>query len=1052
MPVQQYVSYPYVMSSKGLQQRYTIDRMGDHCYWNHGNAESRQENSIASRLGHIAITTNGTNNSPLADANIVTLARLKGLSQGYRYAGAGQNLYRSTDATNVYTKINGSALFSGNPFSSAVYRPTNSSYPYIFFADSQQMQKDNGSLSQTQQWGIFPPTAPPQLSLLQFEDTIIDGFDDPPADYSSSGFSSGPASITIVNTTLGTAITSAPGIFTVTPGSMTNIIPNAHLTVGAEPSVIVISTTATTFTAYFNNNHAASDVVSNMALEGTVPASTKAAIQRAGSFDFSMLGGSAATDSDQFNIGLSFTEPPTQVLILFDVGDGSFTQSYYYAIIEGTVFTGTTAFQEIQVSRGSFIPVGQAGLAGHSWANVNAWQIQVVNGTSITTGTFNDFYFFGGAGPNVSDGVDYDYRITFYNINTGVESGPSVVMVETNWAAPISQPVLVNWSDAVTGVTLDPQITHVRLYRRGGTLPNQWLQVAQVPIGTNTFVDTLSDQDIAANNILDVDTAPPITSTLPVPVNTTLGADVTAGSVQTVALASTLNVYPNQVITVDPLTSSPETVIVRSVSGSNITAYFQLNHNSGAIVQATTRTGAPAYIATIAFDQAWVAGDPNNPNLLYYSDRFNPESFPLENYLEIGTPSDPIMGIVEWNGQLYVFTVNTVWNILGVGLGSTVPLPYKTAADHGLAAPFGFTVTEGEIFYQSFGGIYAFTGAASNYVSEPIEWIFTYQFISDSISRPVPPMNPTFVSQTIMAYYQNEVYISYVGIDGNRYRVIWHKIYKRWRNDTIQANAMIVQEDLYTFLFARTNGMIYQDRTGNYDSNGYSGGLPQNDPLNFNLQTAALDLGMPKNFKVFNEFTVDIDTGGQAVAITLWFDYGLTPVSLGTVNTTGRQQVDFQIQSGQGQLSLNVSAQFTGTISGVTTNPITVYEVHIRATPEAELRRSYDSYLMDFGSPDYKIWKQGWFEYMSLDAAGITFSCYVEGKSTPSFTFNLPQSLTRASLRVRFPATKGRVSRWVATSSSDFRLYSDSRIEYNRVTKDKGYTLLPLQRESPQQP
>jgi hypothetical protein len=64
-----------------------------------------------------------------------------------------------------------------------------------------------------------------------------------------------------VATTLGTAVTAAPLLQTVTPAAMTGIVPGSRLGIGTVASsvfeiVTVVSTTSTTFTAYFNNNHA----------------------------------------------------------------------------------------------------------------------------------------------------------------------------------------------------------------------------------------------------------------------------------------------------------------------------------------------------------------------------------------------------------------------------------------------------------------------------------------------------------------------------------------------------------------------------------------------------------------------------------------------------------------------------------------------------------------------------------------------------------------------------------------------------------------------------
>jgi hypothetical protein len=1049
VPNPQYVSYPFILTSKGLNSRNTIDRIPDHQYYNLDNAELRQENSLASRLGRAPITYVALTHSvvPLPDTDVHNLARLQSLlAFPYRYAGAGANLYRHAGTVlGAYTAINGPFVFSGGLWSSANYRPTNSSVPYIFFADADVMVKDNGTFNPVEMWGIFPPTAPPTLTLGPPTYTVVNDFSTT-SGYAVGGFGT-ITSAGLVNTTLGTAITTAPGSFTVTPASMTNIIQGSLLNGGSEDDIFVTSVSPSTF----NDNHATSDAVVNNGISTTSSDLTPNITANA-TFtptEAIQLNG----DNGQFNIGIQLSDftKLTQLQITFHIPSGAFYQATLSATTSPAIPT-TNAYQEIVIPVSAFTPMNGAGGTGQGWGSVSYWVMQFTFTATSQTVSLGNFSYSGGVGPTVigTGAVPYDYRITFYNMNTGDESGPSVVMIPTSYVSPVGQPVIVNFADAVTPPPpLDPQVTDIRIYRRGGTLPNQWLQVGQVPIGTTTFTDTMTDEQIATNNILDVDTAPPVTSTLPVPVNTTLSANTSTGE-YTVAVGSTANMYVDQMLTIDPLTSSEETVIIQAISGSNITAYFQYIHLSGAIVQASTRAGQPCNIAAIAFNRAWIAGDPNNPDILYYSDVFNPESFPVENFIEVGTPSDPIMAVMEWNGQLYVFTQNTVWNILGAQEGSTAPYPFKTAAKHGLQAQFGWCIAEGEIYYQSFGGIYAFQGSDSRYASADIEWVFTAQFIDDDIQRVVPLMAPSQINQTALAYYQNEIYVSYIAQDGNRHRVIWDKVHQRWRNDDVPANCLLVEDDIYTLLYGTaTTGMIYQDRISNADA----GGLGGTDPFTFNVQTAALDLGMPKNFKNFNEFTIDIDTGGLAVTINLLFDYGLTLVPLGTVTTTtGRGQFEFNINNGDGQLSLNVSVQLTATIAAVLASPIEVYEIHIRATPEAELRQSFDSYLMDFGSPDYKFVKQGWFEYMALDPGGIVFNCYRDGGNTLAFTFTLPQSLTRTSKRVRFPATKARNWRWVATSTSPFRLYSDSRFEWKMVTQDKGYQLRPLQQEAPQQP
>lgn len=1096
-----YKPFPLIFSSKGLLSRYAIDRAPtpDSFWFNHANAElSRQENAINSKVGRHAITQNGTNNLALADTNIHTLGRLKGLlGATYRYAGAGANLYRRTgDTDGGYATINGSVL-SGKRFSIATYRPNLSSYPYAFFADASAMLKDNGTLAAAQQMGIFPPLIPPTASLEAFAEVLIDDFESVIGSYTLSGFSSSSI-LSRINTTLGTAVTGGQ-ISTVTPAAMTNILPGCALVVdsgGPQEVVYVISVTKTTFTAFFANSHTGTAAVVSNAVQGGINANSTATITRSFATSLNTIAGQPASDSDIINLFLKISDPSqiSEIRLLFDVGDGSFTQNYYWKSIvpssiqdsvqnsgggqkisrqaitdlvfsraggqidnRGPLATGPgllgdilppdvpgnippklrgaplspgqQIWSRIQVKRGEFVNVGLAGQPGFDWSAVNAWRISFVTIGSVSVAA-DDLYLYGGSGPDVFGGVPYDYRITFYNANTGGESNPSQEFVSTSFVSPSRQPVFISWT-----ASSDSQVTHVRIYRRGGTLPTNWLLVGQVAVGTTTFTDVLPDENIASSSILALDNDVPVTSTLPVSALTTLSAPATAGSTQTLGVASTTNLFPNQVLIVDPNTTTEEIVYIQSVGVGTITAFFQFAHSSGATITATTKPGQGLNLMTIAFDKAWFAGDPNNPHYLYYSKQQNPESVPPQNFVEVGNPSDPIMAMMEFAGQLFVFTMKTIYQMIGANIGGVVPLPFKTSVKHGLFANFAWTEVEGEIWYLSYDGVYAFNGAESVYRSEPIQWLFTGQNLG-----PVSPMDTTnHIGDTLMKFFNNEVFVSYIGMDANRHRVSYHLIYKRWRNDDDPVNSLYVEEDTAKLLYGDTTGMIYQDRTGFFNDAGFSGGVQQVSSFTFNLQTFCLDQGLPKNPKVYQEFTIDIDTQGQTVNVFLLFDYGATSVSLGTVNTAGRQQVDFSIQGGQGQLSRNVAIKLTAVVNTAITSPITVYEAHFKALVEAELRKTFDTYFLKFGYDSWKILKQCWVEFEAQDAAGITFSVYLDGSTSPAFSFTLPQTSIRTTKRIRFPANKAKTWRFVGTSSSDFQIYDESSLEWKPVTTSKGY-------------
>lgn len=95
----------------------------------------------------------------------------------------------------------------------------------------------------------------------------------------------------------------------------------------------------------------------------------------------------------------------------------------------------------------------------------------------------------------------YKYVYTYYNNTDGTESAPT----------PLSNEVSIVESGGVCGGKIsvanilpssDTQVTHIRLYRIGGVLPNYQL-VVTLSNAAHTYLDNNSDVDITGNHTLD---------------------------------------------------------------------------------------------------------------------------------------------------------------------------------------------------------------------------------------------------------------------------------------------------------------------------------------------------------------------------------------------------------------------------------------------------------------------------------------------------------------------------------------------------------------------
>ena len=222
---------------------------------------------------------------------------------------------------------------------------------------------------------------------------------------------------------------------------------------------------------------------------------------------------------------------------------------------------------------------------------------------------------------------------------------------QTNWITPRRQPVQLT----ATYPTLDPQTTHLRWYRRGGTLGDNYRRIDQVPIGGSPqkYMDIWADYQIEEADTVSFTNDVPVTSSLPVPVLTTLTAAInTTNQVVNVTPASMANISVSQQINLGNVAApNYETVIVLTVTATYFTAFVQNTHLINETVAATASYAQPVTIVAIASIRCGYAGDEQNPSYLYYSAKDNPVAVSSANYVPVSIPSDAVSAIVPSRGK-----------------------------------------------------------------------------------------------------------------------------------------------------------------------------------------------------------------------------------------------------------------------------------------------------------------------------------------------------------------------------------------------------------------
>lgn len=345
----------------------------------------------------------------------------------------------------------------------------------------------------------------------------------------------------------------------------------------------------------------------------------------------------------------------------------------------------------------------------------------------------------GGDALSPTSSQPYEYKYIYVEDDTGNKGNPtrpmltnSTAAVTVNTHSHTGAPISVHnrkVSVAVYG-TADARITQIWVYRKGGILYDAYRLVRKIQntgsASWTWFEDDTADVDLESASLLETDNDPPVTSTVPTPISSTLSGSSSPG-VQTISMVASIfgPVLPGT--TVHITDDNPEDVIAISATASSITAFFHFSHASGTFVSVDAITGQPCSLA-LPFGQFMVvAGDPNNPHALYRSTGGKPESFPVapsdgsQSSTFAGTPSNPIRNLMELRGLIVTLNAHSIYET--TILQGSILQPSRVA-DRGLLFRSACCKRDQEIWFLAYDGIWSWDGGNLTCRSREIDSIF----------------------------------------------------------------------------------------------------------------------------------------------------------------------------------------------------------------------------------------------------------------------------------------------------------------------------------------
>ena len=530
----------------------------------------------------------------------------------------------------------------------------------------------------------------------------------------------------------------------------------------------------------------------------------------------------------------------------------------------------------------------------------------------------------------------------------------------------------------------DPQEDSIRLYRRGGTLVDNWWFVSQSLVsslsqgvcgaGTVEIDDNNSDISIEANNTLALDNDMPVTSVQTM--NQTLKA---------------IWVYQARVLG---------------------------------------------------------CGDPNRPEAVYFSKNGNADEWPPENWIQVSEGGDEMMNGLVYATRCFAFSRERLYTLIPNLIQGITFSPFDTACRKGLKGRFAFCLGEKGIYFVSKDGIYVTTGGTEQSVIEDsIRPLFpTRDGPGIDVNGYLAP-NLDDENGLRLAYHNGEIWFDYTAqTNGTRQTLIYDERRNRWRGwfgDGFLQQSFVQmhysEPDTDSSLLFGTTANEVDVGGGVTDADGSN--------IQVDVFTGAYDQGAPLNLKEYGNVVFDIDPGGaisgNPVYITPWINGNQNTEAAIQVTGSGRQRVALplaDISTGAGLFGLNIGFdigwQHTSTIKPI------LYQLDILWRVEPAAMQHWEVPPVALGQSGWWHMRDG---YVTIRSAAAVTMTVTPDNGAPQ-TVTLPStSGAKQKLYFSLGANKVKVVEFAFDSSADFRLYADeNELRGKQWITKLGYQVLPF--------
>lgn len=595
--------------------------------------------------------------------------------------------------------------------------------------------------------------------------------------------------------------------------------------------------------------------------------------------------------------------------------------------------------------------------AGRSLQTVTGIRVQLTVSACVNTETvdFDSWFVSGTFGPDVGDiGTPYCYLVRGRDTTTGARSTGGPAIRPGGGISPHRQSVTVSFANMPTAT--DPSwagVNTIDVYRFGGSL-NDWRfmgTVANDPTVSNTlsFTDIYPDDWAFTQPLLEQDQDKPF----PVQDKPRSGTCNVSGTTVTWVSGDTFNTSW-AIGTVIQIGVGTSAVTYTTHNRPTTTTKLEIEQNGGSQAAVPFTITSPIILGQ-PLPCLWgpiegftlACGDPLNPGRLYWMNGNNPDASAQGNWLDITSPSEPLMNGCMWDGRAFVWSTERMFAIYPtfegafiatgqgqvVGGGAINPLlavPFRALEvpnGVGLAVRWGLCVGPAMWFIGK-DGIYTTTGGAPQSISDAdlMPWLPYEGNAGVAVNGYFSPdfgytNGSTQAKDFRLAWYDDYVYFHYRNTEGQLGCFVFDTVRQGWFPDAYGRTVVMhygeegPKDSFVTFPGAAINVLLAggSDGSGNATIFQVSGATDDTLPISFHARTPSIDADEAWLGKLWGDAMLDINPSNNSITVTPGYDNYVTLVAATTVTGASRDQSIIPTNSGAGQIARNLALDIAWT-------------------------------------------------------------------------------------------------------------------------------------------